>query len=60
LGLLSTRVSPSLSYARALLDRSSVELSRESVLEELSSASSVPGRLPVKAEKSISRLICTR
>jgi hypothetical protein len=30
--------------------------STESLLEELSSASSVPGRLPVKAEKSISRL----
>jgi hypothetical protein len=52
-GLPPIKVSPLLSYARVLLDKLSAELSLESVQEELSSASSVPGRLPVKAEKSI-------
>ena len=53
-------LSPSLSYARVLIDESPAKLSRESLYEESSSASSVPGRLPVKAEKSITRPIYTR
>jgi hypothetical protein len=45
---------------RVVLDKSSAEPSWESFDEELPSTSSVTGRLPVKAEKSMSRLICTR
>jgi hypothetical protein len=53
-------LSPSLSYARVLIDESPAELSQESLHEESSSVSSVPSRLPVEAEKSITRLICIR
>ena len=53
-------MSPLLSYARVLLDKSSVEFSPESLHEELSPVSSVAGRLPVKTGKSINRPICAR
>ena len=43
-----------------LIDESPAELSQESLHEESSSVSSVPSRLPVEAEKSITRLICIR
>jgi len=54
-----TKVSPSLSYVRVLLRKSSIEFSPESLHGSLS-ASSVDGQLPVKAEKGISRPIYTR
>ena len=58
-GSLPTKVSPSLSSIMVFSDKSSAETSWESFGEELSSPSSEAGRLPVKAEKSISRLIYT-
>ena len=50
------RMSPSLLSARVLSDESSIELSWEFFDGESSSPSSASGRLPVKAEKSMSRL----
>ena len=62
LGSTSSPIKVSLSQLSLLIpsDKAPVELSRESLVEEPSSASKVAGRLPVKAEKSISRLNYTR